>query len=87
MAGFLQGLAVIPGLSRSGSTIFGLSLGKFDSAQILKISYMMSGPIVLASSAYLFLKNPVLVFEAWPSLISSFLVGLISLHFLIPCFL
>jgi undecaprenyl-diphosphatase len=83
IAGFLQGLAVIPGLSRSGSTIFGLSLGKLDSAQILKISYMMSVPIILASSGYLILKNPILTFETWPSLVSSFLVGLISLHFLI----
>ena len=29
LVGVLQGLAVIPGLSRSGSTIFGLSLGRF----------------------------------------------------------
>ena len=82
IAGFLQGLAVIPGLSRSGSTIFGLSLGKADPSQILKISYMMSAPVVIASSAYLFLENPVLIFEGLPSLLASFLVGFFSLRLL-----
>jgi len=81
IVGFLQGLAVIPGLSRSGSTIFGLSIGKLSPYQILKISYMMSAPVILSSTAYLLLKNPVLI-EGWPSLISSFLVGIFSLSFL-----
>jgi undecaprenyl-diphosphatase len=83
IVGFLQGLAVIPGLSRSGSTIFGLSLGKIKPAEILKISYMMSVPVVLASSFYLFLENPTLSFQAWPALFSSFLVGFLSLDFLL----
>lgn len=83
ITGFLQGLAVIPGLSRSGSTIFGLSLGKSTPSEMLKVSYMMSLPVVLASSFYLFLKEPILIFEWWPALISSFLVGILSLHFLI----
>ena len=83
ITGFLQGLAVIPGLSRSGSTIFGLSLGKSTPSEMLKVSYMMSLPVVLASSFYLFLKEPTLVLDWWPALISSFLVGILSLHFLI----
>ena len=83
ITGLLQGLAVIPGLSRSGSTIFGLSLGKSTPSEMLKVSYMMSLPVVLASSFYLFLKEPILVLECWPALISSFLVGILTLHFLI----
>jgi undecaprenyl-diphosphatase len=83
LAGFFQGLAVIPGLSRSGATIFSLSLGKSDPAEILKLSYMMSAPAVLASSGYLFLENPILASQTWPALIFSFLVGFLSLHFLI----
>ena len=83
ITGFLQGLAVIPGLSRSGATIFGLSLGKISPTEILKISYMMSAPVVLSSTIYLFFKNPTLVLEGWPALISSFLVGILSLAFLI----
>jgi len=83
LSGFLQGLAVIPGLSRSGATIFGLSLGKNSPSEILKTSYMMSAPVVLVLSFYLFLEDPSLVFESSPALIFSFLVGLCSLHFLI----
>jgi undecaprenyl-diphosphatase len=83
VAGILQGLAVIPGLSRSGATIFGLSLANLKPSEILKISYMMSLPVVLASSIYLFLKSDTLIFDAWPALIFSFLVGFLSLNFLI----
>jgi undecaprenyl-diphosphatase len=81
LAGLLQGLAVIPGLSRSGSTIFGLSLGRLSPLRVLKISYMMSAPVVLASTAYVVMKNPVLV-EGWPALFTSFIVGMISLSLL-----
>lgn len=82
-AGILQGLAVIPGFSRSGSTIFGLSLGKLNPEEVLKISYLMSAPVSLAAAGYLFFKNPLLVSEGWPALIFSFLVGLLSLQILI----
>lgn len=83
LSGLLQGLAVIPGLSRSGSTIFGLSLGELPPQKILKISYLMSVPIIAASSFYLFLKEPNLIWQTWPALIASFLVGILSLHFLL----
>ncbi|MFH1643080.1 MAG: undecaprenyl-diphosphate phosphatase [Patescibacteria group bacterium] len=83
LTGFLQGLSVIPGLSRSGSTIFGLSLGSHDTEKILTTSYMMSLPVILGSTIYLFLNNPVFIIETWPALLSSFLVGLVSLDFLI----
>jgi len=78
IAGLLQGLAVIPGLSRSGATVFGLSVGQLTPPQILKISYIMSAPVVLASSVYLLLTDPVLT-EGWPALVSSFIVGILSL--------
>lgn len=83
VAGVLQGLAVIPGLSRSGSTIFGLSLGKEDPKEILKLSYLMSVPVVLASSIYLMISNPILVFNFWPALIFSFLSGILTLKILL----
>lgn len=82
IAGLLQGLAVIPGLSRSGATIFGLSLGKFDPKEVLKISYMMSAPVTLAGAGFIFLKDPTLILGSWPALVLSFLVGIISLGFL-----
>jgi len=81
LAGLLQGLAVIPGLSRSGATIFGLSLGRLSPTTVLKISYMMSAPVVLASTVYVVMKNPVLL-EGWPALVTSFVIGMVSLSLL-----
>ncbi|MFH1462738.1 MAG: undecaprenyl-diphosphate phosphatase [bacterium] len=83
ITGILQGLAVIPGLSRSGATIFGLSLGKFNPKEVLKVSYMMSAPVTLAGAGFIFLRNPSFVLDGWPALILSFLVGIITLGFLI----
>jgi len=83
IAGLLQGLAVIPGLSRSGATIFGLSLGKRNPYEILKISYLMSLPVVFVMCVYLFLENPKLVSEGWFGLVSSFIIGFLSLHLLL----
>lgn len=79
IVGAIQGLAIIPGLSRSASTIFGLSLKKENPKEILKYSYMMSAPMILAGSFYLFLKNPTLTLNAWPGLVVAFIMGLISL--------
>ena len=83
VSGVLQGLAALPGFSRSGSTIFGLSLGDLPPAQILRLSYLMSVPAVAASTAYM------LVFEgesaplaAWPAIAASFIVGLLFLEVL-----
>lgn len=83
ITGVLQGLSVIPGFSRSGSTIFGLSLGNLSPAEILKTSYMMSLPVVLASSIYLFWQNPSFILDSWPALLTSFLFGILTLRFLI----
>lgn len=47
--GLLQALAIIPGISRSGSTIFGLFYREFDSDDAFKLSFLMSVPAVLAA--------------------------------------
>ena len=83
ITGLLQGLAIIPGLSRSGATIFGLSLGKFNPREVLKISYMMSAPVTLAGAGLVFFRNPSFITDGWPALVLSFLVGIITLGFLI----
>ncbi len=79
IAGLMQGFAVIPGLSRSASTIFGLSLGEKDPKEILKLSYMMSAPLILAGSFYLYMKNPLILSNSWPALLISFVVGMATL--------
>ncbi len=44
--GLLQGLAVIPGISRSGVTVFGLFALDFDSDDAFRLSFLMSVPAV-----------------------------------------
>jgi undecaprenyl-diphosphatase len=83
IAGVLQGLAVIPGFSRSGSTIFGLSLAKSDPKEILRLSYLMSVPAVAASTLYLLVfKGGNFSFDLWPGVLASFLSGLLFLDVL-----
>jgi len=86
IVGAIQGLAVIPGLSRSASTIFGLSLKKEDPQEILKYSYMMSAPMIFVGSIYLMIKNPGLSLAAIPGLIAAFVVGLITLKIILRLF-
>ena len=82
-SGILQGFAALPGFSRSGSTIFGLSLGDLPPAQILRLSYMMSVPAVAASTAYeVFFGGETALVSAWPALITSFIVGILLLEVL-----
>jgi undecaprenyl-diphosphatase len=83
LAGILQGIAVIPGFSRSGSTVFGLSLGNLKPREVLRLSYLMSVPAVAASTGYLILfKAHGLSFSIWPAVLASFVVGLLSLKVL-----
>lgn len=83
IVGLLQGLSVIPGVSRSGSTIFGLSLKENDPSEILKKSYIISLPAVAASTGYIFLNNPTISSFPWIALLSSFIFGIISLKVLL----
>jgi undecaprenyl-diphosphatase len=83
VSGILQGLAVIPGFSRSGATIFGLSLGNLEPKEILHLSYLMSVPAVAASTAYMLVfKGETSPTQAWPALAASFVVGLLFLDIL-----
>ncbi|MCH5165932.1 MAG: undecaprenyl-diphosphate phosphatase [Clostridiales bacterium] len=47
--GVMQGVGVFPGVSRSGSTIFGGTVAGADSKEIATFSFLMSVPIILGS--------------------------------------
>jgi undecaprenyl-diphosphatase len=85
IVGLLQGFSAIPGLSRSGSTIFGLSLKESDPEKVLKTSFIISAPAVFASSAYLLLFGDKVLFSsgAFVAVFFSFIVGLASLKILL----
>lgn len=47
--GFMQGLGLLPGVSRSGSTIAGGVMAGLDRKAAAKFSFMMSAPAIVAS--------------------------------------
>lgn len=80
LAGALQGLAVLPGISRSGTTTATLLLQKYKNDQALRLSFLMSIPLVFASSIALAVFEEV-SFSGY-SLVAvavSFLVGILTI--------
>lgn len=81
--GFSQGLATLPGISRSGITVSSLLLRKFNETTALKLSFLMSLPIVLIGNIILnftdFKSGPL----PWFGLISAFVFGILTIHGLI----
>ena len=78
--GFFQGLAVLPGISRSGITVSALLLQKFDDTTALKLSFLMSLPVVLGANILLNLS--LFTFSAMMiySLLVSFIFGILTIH-------
>lgn len=83
IVGLLQAITPIPGVSRSGATIFGLSLSEDNPEKILKTSYLISIPVVLGSNLYLYFKNPGMISQGvLIALVFSFIFGMITLKLL-----
>ncbi len=81
--GLVQGLATLPGFSRSGLTISVLLLRKFNDHLALKLSFLMSLPVVFIGNIVLnlgyFSPNSGLLL----GLLTSFVFGLATIHFLL----
>ena len=89
--GIAQGIAVLPGISRSGSTIIaGLMCGG-DRKEVSKFSFLMSIPIILASMIYEIIECyvfnlPILDTPILPTIvafITAFIVGLVCVKFML----
>ncbi|MDP3953207.1 MAG: undecaprenyl-diphosphate phosphatase [bacterium] len=83
LTGVAQGLAVLPGLSRSGMTVATLLLRDFDDAQSLKMSFILSLPIVLVGNILLNTTRFVFTGELFMALLLAFLIGLATIHALL----
>lgn len=81
--GIAQGLASLPGFSRSGLTVSALLLRNFRKELALKISFLMSLPIVLGGNILLNFDGLFFTTEALVGLITSFVFGLITIHLLL----
>ena len=83
LLGFVQALAALPGLSRSGLTVSALLLRRFDGASALKLSFLMSMPMVLGGNLILNLKEFTFSLEMFLGLIFSFVFGLLTIGLLL----
>ncbi len=83
--GLMQAVAVIPGLSRSGSTVFGGTLAGGDREEIADFSFLMSVPVILGGALYqsVFHGGDGLSFSLISvGMASAFLASLIALSFM-----
>lgn len=83
LLGLIQGIATLPGVSRSGTTTSALLLRKFDETAALRLSFLMSLPVVFFGNIFLELKN--FTFSSFPiiGLLTSFVFGLLTISGLI----
>lgn len=59
LAGVAQGFSALPGISRSGVTIFALLLLKHHPRSALKLSFLMSIPTTIGGSIYAYILSPI----------------------------
>ena len=83
MIGVVQGLAGLPGLSRSGSTVALLLMRKFGDVAALRLSFLASIPAVIGGNIvlnreYFSLGGPELV-----GLLTAFVAGLATIHLML----
>ena len=83
LLGFVQALAALPGLSRSGLTVSALLLRKFNSASALKLSFLMSLPMVLGGNIILNFNSVNFSFNSFLGLLFSFIFGLLTIGLLL----
>ena len=80
--GLAQAVAVIPGISRSGSTICAGVLSGAGRENVAKFSFLMSVPVILGSSAVSALEISSLQIDVLPVLLgmaAAFVTGLFAI--------
>ncbi len=85
ITGVFQGIAVLPGFSRSGLTVASLLFRKIQDTDALKLSFLMSLPVVLGGNIILNIVNDGMVFDitSLVALLTAFIVGILTIDFLI----
>ncbi|MFW9770835.1 MAG: undecaprenyl-diphosphate phosphatase [Candidatus Thorarchaeota archaeon] len=89
LAGLSQGFAILPGVSRSGFTVSTILLEKYTQENALKLSFLMSVPVALASIVVDILFGGGYILSVLDPLtiiivtIVSFIVGYLSMEILI----
>lgn len=80
--GLSQALAVIPGFSRSGTTILAARLTGLSKQAATKFTFLLSVPII-AGAAILKIPKLTFTFDVLIGVVVSFIIGLVSIKFLL----
>jgi undecaprenyl-diphosphatase len=89
LSGIIQGTSILPGISRSGVTVSAILLERYDQNNALKLSFLMSVPVALASiivdiifgGAQIFtILNPLLIVI---TTFISFIIGYLTIEILL----
>lgn len=84
ITGIIQGISVLPGISRSGMTMSLLLHRQFDKQDILILNFLLTIPLSLIGAIYVGITQELLwSTEALLAAAVSCLVGIISIHALI----
>lgn len=88
LTGVLQGIAVLPGVSRSGATISTLTIQGIDKQAATTFSFLLSIPIIIGSALYesldLISGKVAISISPWAIIVgmtSAFLSGLLAIKF------
>ncbi|MFH2144532.1 MAG: undecaprenyl-diphosphate phosphatase [Candidatus Omnitrophota bacterium] len=81
IVGAVQGIAVFPGISRSGLTISAGLLRGMDNNSAARVSFLISLPTILAAAAYKFKSGPDFTGYDLKLLIPSFLIAFLCGYF------
>jgi undecaprenyl-diphosphatase len=77
--GLTQAIATLPGLSRAGTTMAILSLRNFDKENMLKLSFLMSMPVIFIGNILKNYKAFLSFGPEWIGVLTAFVVGIISI--------
>lgn len=80
--GFVQGLAALPGISRSGMTVSALLMDKVDADEALRLSFIMSIPVTIAVVLYEMVVWDIASIGAVPvviGVVTSFVFGYLTI--------
>ncbi|MBD3247777.1 UDP-diphosphatase [Candidatus Falkowbacteria bacterium] len=81
--GIAQGMAALPGLSRSGLTVSALLMSEFRDNTALRLSFLMSMPIVLGANIVLNLGDLSADAYSFVALAFAFVFGLLTIDVLL----
>ncbi len=86
--GFMQGIAILPGISRSGATIFAALLCGWRKEETVRFSFLLALPAILGANCIQlknvsFTRHKILLFQYGCGMFFAFIVGWFSFKFLI----